>query len=218
MSLSTDSLQQAGQSWMNSIPLALQIYGDVRNLLKRSFQAGLYEILEYESVLEFGEPEGESALFKKRLRVKFLQDNVIAFQDYAWGDGEALLNYRCSPGVVVDRYREGTRWNVLISLRGTKATGEIEEFHIERRLRGSFAASEAWWETSVQHKTRHLKVAIVFPKKKPCHKAVLVERNRNRTTPLDTSNIDSLPNGRQIVTWECDKVKRFETYTIKWYW
>lgn len=218
MNLSTDSLQQVGQSSANWIPLVFQLYEDVRTWLRRSFDSGLYEILEYESVLDLLDPKGERAVFKKRLRVKFLQDNVIAFQDYAWGDGQALLNYRCSPGVIVDRYREGTRWNVLISLRESKATGDIEEFHIERRLRSSFAAKEAWWETSLQHRARHVKICIMFPNARPCQKALLFERNRNRTTALGPDHLESLPDGRQILIWENSKIKRFETYTLKWHW
>lgn len=217
MNLSADSLQQANQALLNLIPMALELYKDVRALLRRSFQSGLFEILEYDSTLELLDPQGERAIFKKRLRVKFLQDNVIAFQDYVWGDGKPLLSYRCSPGIIVDRYREGSRWNVLISLRETKATGDVEEFHIERRLRGSFAAREAWWETSLQQSTHRVKVSVVFPKKTRCKSAVLIERNRNRTTPLD-ANLVRLPDGRQILTWESDTFRRFETYTIKWDW
>ena len=43
-----------------------------------------------------------------------MQNNVIAFEDYAWGDGEIFTDYRCSPGVVVDKYQEGDRWSILI--------------------------------------------------------------------------------------------------------
>lgn len=218
MGLFTDASARPGQSVLDWLPLALQLYKDVRIWLRRSFQGGLYEILEYESVLELLDARGERASFKKRLRVKFLQDNVIAFQDYAWGDGKALLNYRCSPGVIVDLYREGSRWNALISLRETKVTGDIAEFHIERELRGSFAVSEAWWETSFQHRARHVKVSIVFPKERPCKRAFLIERNRTRTTPLSPNQIESLPNGNRILTWESNKVKRFELYTLKWHW
>lgn len=218
MTLSTDPIHQVGLEVVKWIPSALQLYRDVRGVVKRAFQSGLFEILEYDSTLELLDSEGERAHFKKRLRVKFLQDNVIAFQDYIWGDGKPLLNYRCSPGVIVDRYREGGRWNVLISLRETRATGDVEEFRIERTLQGSFATPEAWWwETSLQQKTHRLKVSIVFPKKRHAKRVVLVERNRNRTTPLDV-NLKGLPDGRQILTWESLKFGRFETYTLKWDW
>src|SRR5258708_2698203 len=81
----------------------------------------MYEILEYESTLELLDTQGKNAIFHKHQRVKFMQDNIIAFQDYAWGEGTNIFaSYCCEPGVVVDRYQDGDRWNILISLRGTK--------------------------------------------------------------------------------------------------
>lgn len=51
----------------------------------------MYEILDYESTWEMLDTEGRMAIFRKRQRVKFLQNNIIAFEDYAWGDGKYLL-------------------------------------------------------------------------------------------------------------------------------
>jgi hypothetical protein len=107
----------------NWIPSLLEPYREVRRFFKGKPNDGLYEVLEYDSVLELADPKGRTTLFKKRLRVKFLQDNIIAFQDHAWGDGDLLVDYRCSPGIEVDHYPEGDRWNALISLRETKSTG-----------------------------------------------------------------------------------------------
>lgn len=33
----------------------------------------------------------------------------------AWADGEILVNYRCTPGVAVDRYRPGGDVEVVLS-------------------------------------------------------------------------------------------------------
>jgi len=89
------------QSW-------LEILGDVGKAVRRVVQGrsyrGMYEVLEYEATLELEDPEGKGATFKKREKVCYLQDNVIAYQDQAWGDGEILVNYRCSPGTPVDRH------------------------------------------------------------------------------------------------------------------
>ena len=63
---------------------------------------------------------------------------MIAFQEYARGDGEIFAEYRCAPGVVVDRYQEGDQWNVLISLRETKSAGDIQDFHTTRTIKGGF--------------------------------------------------------------------------------
>jgi|SRR3990170_5117419 len=59
---------------------------------------GTYEVLDYGIRLELKDPEGKRALVRKREKIKYLQNNIIAFQDQAWGDGKILQNYRCKPG------------------------------------------------------------------------------------------------------------------------
>ncbi len=66
----------------------LDLYRSLHAWLAARRPAGLYEILDYESRLELCDPAGAVAVLTKRQRVKFLQDHVIAFEDYAWGDGE----------------------------------------------------------------------------------------------------------------------------------
>ena len=110
----------------------------------RGHTPGLYEILEYDTTLEVKDRRGKRAVFRKHQRVKFLQNNVIAFQDYVWGDGEIFADYRCKPGVVVDRYQEGDRWNILVSLRATKQRGHVEDFYIDRTVRNGFVNEEEW--------------------------------------------------------------------------
>jgi hypothetical protein len=73
-----------------------------KNLIKRHFPKGSYEVLEYESTLELLNPEGTKATFSKREQVRYSQDNVIAYQDQAWGDGKILIDCRCKPGLPVD--------------------------------------------------------------------------------------------------------------------
>ena len=57
-------------------------------LLGKFHKRGLYEVLEYESTLELLDASGKCARFSKRQRVRYLQNNIIAYQDQAWGDGE----------------------------------------------------------------------------------------------------------------------------------
>lgn len=218
MNLPAESPLQIAMSPGDWIPLALDLYQGLRQLAGHFSRDGLYEILEYDSILELLDPQGEWAVFKKRLRVKFLQDDVAAFQDYAWGDGHVLVGYHCSPGVIADQYLEGGRWNVLISLREPKGSGDIEEFYIERRLRHNFAATQAWWQLSPQHLTRWAKVSIIFPSARRCQKAVLIKPDRNQTALLTDQHFADLPGGRQVLTWESKETKPFETYTLQWRW
>jgi len=76
---------------------------------------GTYEVLDYNIRLELKDPEGKRALVQKREKVKYLQNNIIAFQDQAWGDGKILQNYKCTPGMPVDKYRSGYKTHILIS-------------------------------------------------------------------------------------------------------
>ena len=94
------------QDW---ITLLFDLYRYLRQFLNGNLHEGMYEILEYDSTLELLDRQGKTAVFKRRQKVKFLQDNVIAFQDYAWGEGEIFADYKCSPGVEVDRYQEGNQ-------------------------------------------------------------------------------------------------------------
>jgi hypothetical protein len=203
------------QGW---ITLLFDLYQAVRQFLKRERHEGMYEILEYDSTLDLVDPKGETAIFKRRQRVKFLQDNVIAFQDAAWGDGEIFADYKCSPGLEVDRYQEGDRWNVLISLRETKSAGDVEDFYIERTVKHGFFQDEEWRQTEIRHQTRRLRLSIIFPTQRRCRRAVLIERNRNRTTVLDQRHFTELPDGRQVLAWETRNPKRFDVYTLKWRW
>ncbi|RIK26329.1 MAG: hypothetical protein DCC55_40050 [Chloroflexi bacterium] len=178
----------------------------------------MYEILEYESTLELTDTKGKMALFKKRQRVRFLQNNIIAFEDYAWGDGEILAGYKCTPGVVVDKYQEGDRWNILISLRETKSKGDIEEFHIERTEKNTFTKAEEWLQTEVRRRTHRLKMNVIFPHGRHCKRAILTQRRHNRATVLGTEHFRLLPDGRQLVIWETTRVYPFDIYTLKWQW
>ena len=78
---------------------------------------------KHESTLEILDTKGTKAQFHKRQRVRYLQDSIIAYQDQAWGDGDILIDYRCSPGVEVDRHRPGQKTYILISLRDVKRRG-----------------------------------------------------------------------------------------------
>jgi hypothetical protein len=54
------------------------------------------------------------------------------------GDGEILVDYRCSPGTPVDRYRSGYKTYILISRREVKNKGNVDEFNVEWGIRQGF--------------------------------------------------------------------------------
>ena len=179
---------------------------------------GLYEVLDFEHTLELCDRSGRKAVFHKVETVRLLQDYVSAYVDWAWGRGEIFAEYHCSPGILVDRYRCGSRYCALVSLRQEKRRGEVFDIRIDRTVRGGFGLKKGWSETMVRHKTARFRLAVVFPPTRPPKLVELVEVNRNRTTRLDGDHIRVLPDGRYHVSWQTSKPKLFETYALSWTW
>ena len=200
------------------IPKLVEVWKALDHLLGELRYRGMYEILDYDATLEIADIRGEKAKLTRREHIRFLQDNVVAIHDHAWGDGRFLCNYQCQPGVPVDIYEDGSKHNILISLRETKNKGDEMELWVERTIRGGFTEDEEWLETEVDHLMRRLKLAVIFPQGRPCRRATLTRRSTGKVTPLPQSHFALLPDGRGKLTWETRRPRLHDRYTIKWAW
>ena len=201
--------------WAN---ISLELIKLVGSVLSGTPSQGMYEVLEYDSILELLDNRGERAKFSKRQKVRYLQDNIIAYQDQAWGDGEILLKYRCSPGVPVDRYRPGQKTYILISLREVKHRGDVDEFHIQWQMRKCFPRKQEQWETEISHPTKRLVMRLIFPKDRPPFRTALIEDTRRKSTWLSESSQRQLPDGRWQVEAEIQQPILHERYSLRWEW
>ena len=196
---------------------------DIIAIIRRLFllftpAPGTYEVLEHIVTLELKDAKGKKAIYRKHQKVRFTQDGVIAYHDKAWGVGNIFADYKCSPGVAVDRYKEGHRYRVLISLRETKNKGDEEVINIERTILNGFTRSRENVQTDIDHRMHKLSISVIFPKRRLPKMVNLIEQNTTRTTPLDHRHFDTLPDGRCQVTWKTDKPRLFEAYIILWEW
>jgi len=132
--------------------------------------------------------------------------------------GEIFADYQCSPGVAVDRYREGHRFRILISLRSTRNRDDVDEFRIERTIRRGFTKPIEDFQIDIDHTTRRFSISVVFPRKRAPKRVFLIERNATRTTPLSSEHQLMLPDGRQQWTWSTEKARLFEGYILRWEW
>ena len=123
--------------------ILLDAWESAVGFLRRGRHSGPYEILDYDAVLELRDAKGRTALFKRRQKVRFLQDGVTSYQYEAWGDGDPFASLKCSPGVVADRYRHGHRHVVLISLRETKNRGDAAILNLVQMERGKLCRAVA---------------------------------------------------------------------------
>lgn len=179
---------------------------------------GMYEVLDYKAQLTLKDKRGAVAVYSKQQRVRFLQDNIIAFQDQAWGDGEIFAAYQCSPGVEVDRYRDGHRYNILISLRETKHRDDQLTFHIQRTIKDGFTQEVEEFQTEVDHRTRQMRLSVVFPTTRLPTSVKLIEQNTKRSQDLDSRHRYILPDGNHEYVWQTDKARLYEAYIIRWVW
>ena len=147
-----------------------------------------------------------------------MQNNIIAYQDQAWGDGNFLVNYRCTPGEGVDRYQVGYKTHILISLRETKQKGDEDEFMIEREIHNGYLKTSEYVEIEISHRTKRLEMQVIFPTARPPHNPVLVERLRQRRQPLSQEHVRQLPDDRWLLWWKMTKPRLHEHYLLRWEW
>jgi hypothetical protein len=179
---------------------------------------GMFEVLEYESTLELLDCNGKKARFEKRKLVRYLQDNIIAYQDHAWGDGKILQSYRCTPGKPADRYKLDYKTYVLISLREVKSRGDVDEFNIQWNMQNSFLKTDESWTTDINNRTKEIRVSVIFPRERHPSRLALVENQHRKTKILGSEYKKLLPDGRLRVTWEKKNPRLYEHYVIKWRW
>lgn len=200
----------------------VDILGEVwkygRKFTRGLVNEGVYETLEYESTLEIHNKKGTRATFSKRKKIRYLQDNIIAYQDYGWGDGEILLNYKTSRGKAVDYYRSGYKTYILLSLREVKTKGDVDEFNIQWNIRKGFLTEDGFWATDISNRTKKVKVNIIFPKSRPPQYLAIEESYRQLNRVLGPTANRKLADGRWRVTWEMKNPKLYEVYVVRWVW
>lgn len=179
---------------------------------------GMYELLVFKAELELMDDKGRTEIYRKIQKVRFIQDNIIACQDRARGDGNIFANYKCSPGIEVDRYREGHRYNVLISLRETKQRDDEETLQIEHTICNGFVTATESLQVEVNHRTRHLDFRVTFPASGLPTRVSLIEQNNNHAIDLDRKHCQHLLDGRYEYVWKTANPRLFESYIMRWEW
>lgn len=204
-----------GFPWVEVLVEAWKFAGKI---LRGMTNEGMYEVLEYESTLELQDKEGKKAAFRKRKKVRYLQNNIIAFQDYGWGDGDQFKGYRAKPGIPVDKYKNGYKTYILLSLREVKNRGDTDDFHIQWNIRNGFLRPDGFWETDISSHTKSVTVNVIFPKERPPQNIRLVETNIQKTTILGQDSIKPLPEGKTKITWSTNRPRLYEHYILRWDW
>lgn len=194
------------------------IAAELLDLWRSSRFDGTYKVHEHEVQLGLIDDQGKQAIYQKRQQVVFLHNDITAIQDQAWGDGDLFADYKCSPGIPVDTYKEGYRYRILISLRGTKNRGDEETFHIERTIVDGFITPVGNFQTQIDHPTARLSISVIFPGTRLPKKISLIEQNTRHTTLVGEDSKHELPDGRVQILWKIHRPRLYEAYNIRWEW
>jgi hypothetical protein len=179
---------------------------------------GIYEVLEQRRTVTLRDPQGRVATVDTTQRVRFRQNHVTALTEYAWGEGQLYADYRCTPGVPVDFYAEGSRQVVLISLREHKNAGEELTLHTHRRITNGFLRPVEYWESDINHRTRRIELRIVFPTARRCQRATVSVPSTGKSVALGPECYHTLPDGRQALCWTNTRPRLNERYLLRWEW
>lgn len=205
----------AGQDLVALIKVVLEAGRYIRRFHQ---PPGMYEVLEHHARLELHDIKGKKATYFKDQKVRFLQDHIMAYQDQAWGDGNIFADYKCSPGIAVDRYQQGNVWRILISLRQTRHENDVETFHIKRVIEDGFIKPVEYFQARIDHPTQLLSMSLLFPLKHPPKRVDVMEQGTSRSIELKASDVQTLPNGQTLVAWSMKYPKIGEAYNLRWEW
>jgi len=194
------------------------LYGWGKSFIQKITKPGMYEVVNYETTLEILDAKGKDAILTKTEEVRFLQNNIIAFQDQAWGNGRILLDYKCTPGIPVDFYKFAHKTYIVISLRNVMKKGDITKFDINLNIKKGFGKPNGFWSTDINHFTKVIKVNVIFPKERPPLKCTTVESNRQKIKEIPKDAFIKLPDKRWQISWIKQNPGLYEHYVLKWEW
>lgn len=182
-------------------------------LLPEGLITSPYEILDYQATLTLEDPKGMKATFKRNEEVRFLQNGVAGILEHAWGEGIILTSFHHQAGTIEDSFKDEGKRHLLVGLKRAMAKGESLRFEVVRKVMAQFTRDEEWVETMKDHPIRRLAYSVIFPKERPCQRAVM--RSQGLEMPLP---IVKLGNGRTVVRFDTHKPFVGAPYTIRWSW
>lgn len=188
-------------------------------LIDRLANDDLYESLVHQETWEFLDTNGLVVVQSKKLELRFLQNNISAFPEFIWGDGDILAAYDCSPGKLVDDYRNDYRRTLIISLQEIKMRNDELTFTSTRQIHDGFTEGLEWLEVELYNKTQKFILNVIFPRDHQCTQVSLESKlGQIRRNININQEFRYLSDGRQQVAFEFDNLKKHELFTFRWKW
>lgn len=175
-----------------------------------------YEIIDEQHEWDIVNPSGALVIHRKKMRLRFLQDNVATVYENIWGDGRCHWLH-CDPGVFVDEFKTAGKVFKLISLREIRGRGDEQDFAVSCEWRDAFTSEAEWVQVQTGHPTNTLTIRIIFPAGRPSRRVTVNRTSDPNARVLSVDHFEEV-SGRQVVTWSPNRPKAGETHTVRWVW
>ncbi len=122
-----------------------------------------YETIKFTGRLNFLDSDRTVAVFSRRQRVRFLEDDVGVLFDRIWGEGVLVGSY-LAPGLkMMEPIRTPSGYALPLGLPRLFRKGETFEIVSHRRIVGAFSEKSGYWDTSMSKPTELIQITVVTP-------------------------------------------------------
>jgi hypothetical protein len=168
-----------------------------------------YETISFHGRLEILDKEGRVAIFRRRQRIRFLEDGVAEFIDRVWGDGVLFAGYEARSMSLVEAIPTRKGYAVLLGLPRAFARGETFDVVTERRIVGAFIDHQAYWDSAMAAPTGSLTIEVRAPAGRSLARPEIVAPARGRM---------DLRQRRRSLKFQVKQPALQIPYKLEWSW
>jgi hypothetical protein len=122
-----------------------------------------FETIKFSGRVEILDKEGQVARFKRRQRIRFLEDGVSVFFDRIWGEGVLLAGYKTGALRIIDALPTRKGYVIVLALPRPFKRGEILDIETERKIVGAFVYDWGYWDSAMGVPTELLAIDVRTP-------------------------------------------------------
>jgi hypothetical protein len=168
-----------------------------------------FETIKFSGRVEILDREGRVARFRRRQRIRFLEDGVSVFFDRIWGEGVLLAGYQTSSLRIIDAIPSRKGYVIALALPRPFSRGEVLDIETERRIVGAFVYDWGYWDSAMAVPTELLAIDVRTP-------AGLNMRRPDIVAPAH-GQMDATASHRHL-TFRVSKPALDIPYKLRWNW
>jgi hypothetical protein len=120
-----------------------------------------YETIKFSGRLKFLDETRSVAIFTRRQRVRFLEDDVSVLFDRIWGNGLLLGRYSAPTVRLMEPIKTAKGYVLPLGLPKRFRKGEVFDLVTHRRIVSAFTDDYGYWETLMSKPTELIQISVV---------------------------------------------------------